>query len=289
MGNELPYRLVAFDLDNTVLDRGAMSKETKRALRELKRKGTINVAATGRHISLIPDSIRRNRSIDYIICVTGASVYERKTRKMTYLWQMTAEEAHLAIASCKSANARLNLVTRERAFAEKAAFTAFIKTPAVKGQTHEKSSIGQILRLLRLVLVSSLMDDAAGYLDEHPTALVEKIDAFFDLDEETAQAVRLLEESGRFEIAQSPRYLEITAKNCTKGNGIRWLCESLGLAKRDVIAFGDSGNDLSMLEHTGLFVAMGNAEPAVLERAGRIAPGVKEDGFAAVVRDVFSI
>jgi hydroxymethylpyrimidine pyrophosphatase-like HAD family hydrolase len=44
-----------------------------------------------------------------------------------------------------------------------------------------------------------------------------------------------------------------------------------------------------MLEHTGLFVAMGNAEPAVLERAGRIAPGVKEDGFAAVVRDVFSI
>ena len=289
MGHELPYQLVAFDLDNTILHRGAMSKTTKHTLKELKRKGAINVAATGRHISLIPDFIRHNRNIDYIICVTGASVFERKTRSMTYLWQMTAQQAHLAIEACKSADARLNLVTRERAFAEKAAFRAFIKSSAVKGQTREKSSPGQIWRLLQLMLVSSLMDDAAGYLEEHPNAIVEKIDAFFDHDEETTQAVRLLEEHRLFEIAQSPRYLEITAENSTKGNGLRWLCERLHLTKRDVIAFGDSGNDLSMLEHAGLFVAMGNAEPKVLHLAGRIAPSVQDDGFSAVVRDVFSI
>ena len=289
MGHELPYQLVAFDLDNTILHRGAMSKKTKHTLKELKRKGAINVAATGRHISLIPDFIRYNRNIDYILCVTGASIFERKTRSTTYLWQMTTQQAYLAIASCKSAGARLNLVTRERAYAEKAAFAAFIKSSAVKGQTREKSSLGQIWRLVKMMLVSSLMDDAAGYLEAHPNAIVEKIDAFFDRDEETAQAVRLLEEHGLFEIAQSPRYLEITAKNCTKGNGLRWLSERLHLTKSDVIAFGDSGNDLSMLECAGLFVAMGNAEPAVLARAGRIAPSVQDDGFSAVVRDVFSI
>ena len=289
MGNELPYRLVAFDLDNTILHRGSMSKQTKRALRELKRKGVITVAATGRHISLIPDFIRRNRDVDYILCVTGASVFDRKTRGMTYLWQMNSEQARLATEACRTHGARLNLVTRDRALAEKAAFQAFIKSSAVKGQTREKSSVRQVLRLLRLMMVSSLMDDAVEYLNQHPNAVVEKIDAFFDRDEETKQAVRLLEGTSFFEVAESPRYLEITAKNCTKGNGLHWLCEKLHLNRSDVIAFGDSGNDLSMIEQSGLFVAMGNAEPAVLQRAGRVAPGVQEDGFAAIVRDVFSI
>jgi hydroxymethylpyrimidine pyrophosphatase-like HAD family hydrolase len=55
-----------------------------------------------------------------------------------------------------------------------------------------------------------------------------------------------------------------------------------------VIAFGDSGNDLSMADRVKMFVAMGNAEPAVLQCAGRIAPDVQEDGFAAVVADIFA-
>lgn len=289
MEQKLPYRLVAFDLDNTTLYRGAMSKATKHTLRELKRKGVITVAATGRHISLIPDLIRRNKNIDYLICVTGSSIYQVKTRKMTYLWQMTSAQARLAVDACKGLGGRVNLVTRDKALAEKAAFRSFVKSPAVNGQTRGKPSMMQILRLLQMVLVSSLMDDAASYLDTHASAIIEKIDAFFDEDMETTEAVRLLKEMGCFEVAESPRYLEITAKDCTKGNGLAHLCESLGLTTRDVIAVGDSGNDLSMADHAGMFVAMGNAEPAVLQRAGRIAPDVREDGFSAVMSEVFCI
>jgi len=286
---KLPYRLVAFDLDNTTLYRGAMSKATRHTLQELKRKGVITVAATGRHLSLIPDMIRRNKNIDYLICVTGASIYQVKTRKMTYLWQMTSDQARLAVDACKGLGGRVNLVTRDKALAEKAAFRSFVKSPAVKGKTRGKTSFIQLLRLMRMVLVSSLMDDAASYLDAHANAVVEKIDAFFDEDAETTDAVRLLRELGCFEVAESPRYLEITAKDCTKGNGLARLYERIGLTAQDVIAFGDSGNDLSMADHVAMFVAMGNAEPAVLERAGRIAPDVQEDGFSAVLADVFSI
>jgi len=285
---KIPYRLVAFDLDNTTLHRGEMSQATKQALHELKSRGVLTVAATGRHISLIPHSIRKNRDIDYIVCVTGASIYQIKTHQTTYLRQMTSGQAQLAVAACKDFGARLNLVTRDIALAEKAAFRAFLKSSAVNGQPHSKPSIKQVLRIVRMVLVSSLMDDAASYLEAHPNAIIEKIDAFFEEEADTSNAVRLLKEMDCFEVAESPRYLEITAKGCTKGNGLARLCERLGLTMQDVIAFGDSGNDLSMADHAAMFVAMKNAEPAVLQRADRIAPDVQEDGFAAVLADVFS-
>ena len=289
LNHNLPFRLVAFDLDNTTLYRGEMSEKTKSALLALRQRGVVTVAATGRHISLIPNLIRRNPGIDYIICVTGASLYCVKTREDTLLCRMTGEQAQLAVDICKKIGGRLNLVTRALALAEKAAFRSFIKSPAVKGHSRTKTSLRQVLRLLKMASASKLMDDAARYLAAHANAEVVKIDAFFDDDAQTCEAAERLQESGGFEVAYSPCYLEITAKGCTKGTGLGALYARLGLKPGDAMAFGDSGNDLSMLEHTGLFVAMGNAEPAVLQRAGRIAPGVKEDGFAAVVRDVFSI
>ena len=282
------YRLVAFDLDNTTLYRGEMSAATEQALRALRNHGVITVAATGRHISLIPGSIRQNKSIDYIICVTGSSIYRVNTREITHLCQMTNEQAQLAVETCKRLDAKLNLVTLERAFAEKAAFQSFIKSSAVRGKTRGRTSLRQVLRLLKMVFASSLMEDAASYLKTHETAGVQKIDAFFDDDAQTKEAVRLLTESGKFEVAESPRYLEITAKGCTKGTGLRKLYDRVGCTADDVIAFGDSGNDLPMADYVGLFVAMGNAEPDVLQRADIIAPDVCDDGFASVVSDVFA-
>jgi Cof subfamily protein (haloacid dehalogenase superfamily) len=286
---KLPYRLVAFDLDNTTLYRGEMSASTKRALQALRKRGVITVAATGRHISLIPASIQRNKNIDYIICVTGSSIYRVQTREMTHLCHMTNEQAQIAVDICKNLNAKVNLVTKERAFAEKAAFQSFVKSSAVKGKSHGKTSLKQVLRLLKMVFASSLMDDAAGYLERHPYAGVQKIDAFFDDDAQTEDAVRLLLKSGNFEVAESSRYLEITGKGCNKGTGLQRLYQRIGYTSDDAIAFGDSGNDLSMAVHVKLFVAMGNAEPAVLQRADLIAPDVRDDGFAAVVSDLFAI
>lgn len=286
---KLPYQLVAFDLDNTTLYRGEMSASTKRSLHMIHQHGAVTVAATGRHISLIPASIRHSKSIDFIICVTGSSIYRVKTREMTHLRQLTLAQAQLAVAICKRMQGRLNLVTRERAFAEKAAFQAFVKSSAVKGKTRKKTSIMQVFRLMKLMFASSLMDDAASYLETHPHAGVMKIDAFFDNDEQTHEAAQLLRGNGNFEVAESHRYLEITVKGCTKGTGLQRLFDWIGCTADDVIAFGDSGNDLSMVEHSGMFVAMGNAEPAVLQCAGRIAPDVCEDGFASVISEVFAI
>ncbi|MDD2415007.1 MAG: HAD hydrolase family protein, partial [Eubacteriaceae bacterium] len=59
----------------------------------------------------------------------------------------------------------------------------------------------------------------------------------------------------------------LNASTANKGDGLFHLCEELGLDRRQVMAMGDSNNDLDMLKFAGLAVAMGNAE----ERVKRIS------------------
>jgi hydroxymethylpyrimidine pyrophosphatase-like HAD family hydrolase len=54
------------------------------------------------------------------------------------------------------------------------------------------------------------------------------------------------------------------------------------------MAFGDGGNDVSMLQYVEVSVAMGNADdPQVLGAASHIAPPVDDDGIARFLNSFF--
>ncbi|MGV2641357.1 HAD hydrolase family protein, partial [Clostridium perfringens] len=55
-----------------------------------------------------------------------------------------------------------------------------------------------------------------------------------------------------------------------------------GIKREEVIAIGDAGNDLHMIEYAGLGVAMGNAFEEVKEKADFITKSNEEDGVAFV-------
>ena len=61
------------------------------------------------------------------------------------------------------------------------------------------------------------------------------------------------------------------------------------MSPREVLAFGDMPNDLTMLEWAGTSYAMANGHPSVLELAGRTAPSNQEDGVAAVLEELFGL
>lgn len=80
-----------------------------------------------------------------------------------------------------------------------------------------------------------------------------------------------------------PRNLEVNAPGVTKGRGLLALAAELGLDRRQVMACGDSGNDLEMIRAAGLGVAMGNASPDVLAAADVITLDNNHDGVAAAI------
>lgn len=78
---------------------------------------------------------------------------------------------------------------------------------------------------------------------------------------------------------------ELTYKGCHKGEGILRMAEYLGIPRKDVIAIGDSANDLEMLKAAGIGIAMGNADEAVKRQADEVMDSVSHDGvYEAFVR-----
>ena len=77
--------------------------------------------------------------------------------------------------------------------------------------------------------------------------------------------------------------IELNAPGVTKGSGLLALAEKLGLRRDQVMAVGDSGNDLSMIEDAGLGVAMGNATPEILAAADAVTTDNNHDGVALAI------
>jgi hydroxymethylpyrimidine pyrophosphatase-like HAD family hydrolase len=75
-------------------------------------------------------------------------------------------------------------------------------------------------------------------------------------------------------------FVEGLAAGVSKGAAAERLAARLGVAREQVMALGDGGNDLAMVEWAGLGVAMGNAAPAVRAAADVVAPTQAEDGAA---------
>jgi HAD superfamily hydrolase (TIGR01484 family) len=90
---------------------------------------------------------------------------------------------------------------------------------------------------------------------------------------------------GRLEITNSdPNNMEINPLGINKSYGIRQMCEIIGCRMDEVVAMGDSMNDMAMIIDAGLGVAMGNAQDMVKQAADVIAPTNEEDGVGFIIR-----
>lgn len=94
-----------------------------------------------------------------------------------------------------------------------------------------------------------------------------------------------LQDMGGLEITNSSPYnLEINPLGVNKASGIKEVCHLLGLEMSQVIAVGDSLNDLAAIQQAGLGVAMGNAQETVRQEADVVVSSNNEDGIAEVIQ-----
>ena len=66
----------------------------------------------------------------------------------------------------------------------------------------------------------------------------------------------------------------------SKGDCLRTLLKERGLAANQVVAFGNSDNDISMLEAAGYSLAVANAEEGAKEAADDVCRSNQDDGVA---------
>ena len=81
-------------------------------------------------------------------------------------------------------------------------------------------------------------------------------------------------------------WIDVYEKAVSKGTGVAFLQEKLGITPEETVVFGDYLNDLSMADHAAVSCAPANAHPAVRERFTRIVPSNAEYGVPRTILEL---
>lgn len=84
-------------------------------------------------------------------------------------------------------------------------------------------------------------------------------------------------------------FADCVAKGNDKATGIDNVCRHYGISVEETAAFGDGGNDITMLRHAGVGIAMGSAPDEVKAAADMVTASVDEDGIAKALGSLFSL
>lgn len=83
--------------------------------------------------------------------------------------------------------------------------------------------------------------------------------------------------------ASQPYYLDITHPEANKGAVAKFLAERYKVSTDEIATIGDMPNDILMFAHSGLSIAMGNADAQVKRAARRVTESNEDEGFAMAV------
>lgn len=253
--HKLDVKLIALDLDDTLLTENlAITPRTVEVLRKVAMRGINVVLASGRlENAMLPYvrtlSIAGLKQGRFLICLNGSSVYDLHLRQKIYSRSVPAEILRFVY---REASARGFPVQVYKAGEILASFS------------NEWAERDKYLSNLKLRVV----DDYENLLS---TDFAKMVIAFEP--EKLKPFEKFLKDSlsGRAEILTSkPYFLEVLPVNSGKGHALEWLCGELKIPQSQTMTFGDSFNDLSMIEYSAHGVAMCNAQPEILEKADYI-------------------
>jgi len=260
------YRLLAVDLDDTLLDPAfRVSPRNREALRRARDAGVVVTLATGRMYASAA-RIARELEIDVpLITYQGALVRRASGGPVLLHRTVPRDAARAVIAVLRDRGLHVNVYLRDRLYMAELTPAGARYTPISGVEAHP---VGDLLALL----------EESG---EEPT----KILAIAEEEVLDGLMAEMLPVYGdAVHITKSkPHFLEFSHPLATKGAALAWLAERYGIPREAVAAVGDSYNDLDMVEFAGLGVIMGNAREEVKARADFVAPPNDRDGVAEVI------
>lgn len=259
----MAIKLIAFDMDDTLLrDDQTIGERTLRALRAAHEKGVRIVPATGRGKSTMWNFVEKMGCADAAICTNGAQVYNGKGEPIIEN-PVPLEAAHRLVRFAKENGWYVQGYNAEDYFFEK--------------ETEETRLYARLANHMGL-----MVGDLERYMTEDPFKML-----FVQMDMEKMAALKSqvysLFGQELCVFVSKPFYLEVTALAATKGTAVLKLAERFGVMPAETMCFGDSGNDISMIEAVGVGVVMDNAREEIKAHADLIAPSNQEEGVAQVI------
>ena len=260
------YRLVASDMDETFLDSNHTIPEANlRALRRMKELGVLFVPSSGRWYSSIMDNFtgeaRDLLEGSYMLSYNGGFINRVGDPEPLTTCGLTRECAEELYAKGRELGLCMHInVADGHVFVPDADENEREYLTSISGVTH----------------ISSADHPDLSFLGDRDIVKLLYVDWDFDaLQKLGAQLAPMAERLGVEITFSSKRYLEFMPAGIDKGTGLTRLAGMLGIPMSEVIAVGDSSNDLAMIEAAGLGVGVANVTDdvrphcdVVLETAG---------------------
>lgn len=262
----MAIKLIALDLDGTLLTSDKrISEANKKALQAARDRGVYVVLTTGRPLQAIGTFLEELDLLgegQYSITFNGGLVQENTGRVLDKIG-FTINEVRAIRQVTNQLDLPLDILHG--------------------GDVYSLPAVHDSLYLTANPLLNKIeISDADLPEDFVYNKAVSAVAADF-LDGQIPKIPRELYD--RFEIFKSrDMLLEWSPKGVHKANGLAKLIGHLGIDQSEVMACGDEGNDLSMIEWAGLGVAMANATDEIKSAANLVLPKTNdEDGIAWAV------
>jgi len=253
------------DLDDTLLrDDWTISPRVVKAIQQAQAQGVKMTIATGRMpISTRPYAEQLGLDVP-VITYHGAMIQQ----------VLSGDILFRRVIPSAVATEIVRYVSKQGVYAQ-----VYLKNRVVATELNEWSREYE-----RISSVTIEKEDLSILLSQEPEG-VEKILLMAgesDLDQLTPSLSQRYGE--KVHITKSkPCFLEMTDCSVNKGVALAALAKRLGIAQEDVMAIGDSFNDLEMIKYAGLGVAMGNARSEIKEQADIVTATNEDDGVAEAI------
>jgi hypothetical protein len=268
------FKMVAFDMDGTLLNPSyQLSARTIASVKMIADAGLIVLLATGRITSAVKNHLEKLGTSGLVVSHNGALVKDVRTGKIYH---------HETIAK----NVVKMLLERLYQKGEKTIvhfnFDDIVFLTVSNPYSEHYSQDFEV----SLTYTSSFQE-----LKGEPTSIL-----LMDCKDVLENVLTVLsnELKKEFDYVMMPWqkdvwWLHLLPANTSKGKGVLQTAKRLGVQPEEIISFGDSYNDMDMLQHTGLAIAMGNAVPELKQVASFVTASNQEDGVALALEVILGL
>lgn len=271
-------KLLVTDIDGTLLkDNGTIGTHTKQLLEKVYSMGIHIAIATGRSQAALPEIIYKMPCFEYVITGNGTSIYYIPERKLIYDCKMPAVLAAKIIDVFIESGFQMEVVIEGRAYVS----DEYYNNPLILNIPQNMVKYVQSTRFPT--------PDIYKLTQEHIDDIESLVLVIDDINEKRIIRNRVEQFENIYVTTSVDHYIECNHIEARKGRTMEKLGRMLGVSIDEIIAFGDSENDLDMIECAGIGVAMGNASEDVKKKANIITSDNNSEGIAAILEQMIEL
>ena len=269
----MEVKAVFFDIDGTLVnDRKSVLKSTKEAIKIVKDQGVLVGVATGRGPFFVKD-LMDDLNLDFAVTYNGQYIFNKE--RVLFASPIDKRSLRQVIAYAKENRKEIAMGTRQDVIGSRIMSFGLSPLSQLVSRFVPKFLTRTVSHSFNRMVSKALPQKEADLLDLINQPIYQVL--MLMTPEESNQA------ASEFEYLKFTRSNPFAADIINQGNskleGIRRVGKEYGFDLNQVMAFGDSDNDLEMLAGVGMSVAMGNGSSSVKEVAKHITTSNQEDGI----------